>query len=84
MDDKTLEVTLKAPTPYFLYLTASSNFFPVKQEVVEVDRILDQTADTYVCNGAFTLEKIKPRAAMLKKNPNTMTRTPSNWTEWKS
>ena len=26
VDDKTLEVTLKAPTPYFLYLTASSNF----------------------------------------------------------
>ena len=70
VDDKTLEVTLKAPTPYFLYLTASSNFFPVKQEVVE-GQDPGPSADTYVCNGAFTLEKINPQSSyVLKKNPN--------------
>ena len=71
VDDKTLEVTLKAPTPYFLYLTASSNFFPVKQEVVEGQDPWTKSADTYVCNGAFTLEKINPQSSyVLKKNPN--------------
>ncbi len=71
LDDRTLEVTLKAPTPYFLYLTASTNFFPVKQEAVEGEEVWTKSADTYVCNGPFMLSEINPQSSyVLVKNPN--------------
>lgn len=71
VDDKTLEVTLNAPTPYFLYLTASSNFFPVKKDAVEGAEPWTKSPETYVCNGAFTLAEINPQSSyVLKKNPN--------------
>ncbi|WP_330665116.1 peptide ABC transporter substrate-binding protein [Tepidibacter sp.] len=35
LDDKTLEVTLMAPTPYFLELTAFPTYFPVRKDIVE-------------------------------------------------
>ena len=35
LDDKTLEVTLKKPAPYFLGLTAFYTLYPVNQSVVE-------------------------------------------------
>lgn len=71
LDDKTLEVTLKAPTPYFLYLTASTNFFPVKQAAVEGEEVWTKSADAYVCNGPFMLSEINPQSSyVLVKNPN--------------
>lgn len=36
-DDKTLEVTLNAPTPYFLALTGFYTYMPVRADVVEKD-----------------------------------------------
>lgn len=71
VDDKTLEVTLNDPTPYFLYLTAASNFFPVKKAVVEGPKVWTKSADTYVCNGPFSMAEINPQSSyVLKKNPN--------------
>ena len=71
VDDKTLEVTLVNPTPYFLYLTAASNFFPVKKDVVEGEKVWTKSGDTYVCNGAFSVAEINPQSSyVLKKNPN--------------
>lgn len=58
VDAKTLEVTLNNPTPYFLYLTAASNFFPVKKDVVEGEQVWTKSGDTYVCNGAFVISEI--------------------------
>ncbi|MEJ8554672.1 peptide ABC transporter substrate-binding protein [Tepidibacter sp. Z1-5] len=37
LDEKTLEVTLIAPTPYFLELTAFPTYFPVRKDIVEKD-----------------------------------------------
>lgn len=70
LDDKTLEVTLKNPTAYFISLTASANWSPVKKDVVEGSDSWVKSADTYVCNGPFMLQEIKPQAGYtLVKNP---------------
>lgn len=71
IDDRTLEVTLERPTAYFVSLTASANWAPVKQSVVEGEETWTKSADTYVCNGPFMLAEIKPQAGYtLVKNPN--------------
>ena len=70
VDAKTLEVTLNNPTPYFLYLTAASNFFPVKKDVVEGELVWTKSGDTYVCNGAFVISEINPQSSyVMVKNP---------------
>ena len=57
VDDKTLEITLEQPTPYFLSLTDTRAMLPQRQDIVE------QYGDTYgaeasniVCNGPFKIE----------------------------
>lgn len=55
IDEKTLEVTLEAPTPYFLELTAFKTFFPIHKETAEANPKWYTEADTYVGNGAYTL-----------------------------
>lgn len=55
VDEKTLEVTLENPTPYFLELTAFYTYMPVNQKVAEANK--DWYADAgkdYVTNGPFT------------------------------
>lgn len=70
LDDTTLEVTLENPTAYFLYLTASADYFPLRKDVVEGAETWTKSADTYVCNGAFRLKEINPQASyVLEKNP---------------
>jgi oligopeptide transport system substrate-binding protein len=58
LDEKTFEVTLKAPTPYFLGLTAFYTFFPVRQESVEAGAdgawAIDPAAS--IVNGPFMLD----------------------------
>ena len=55
IDEKTLEVTLNAPTPYFLELTAFKTFYPIHKATAEADPKWYTEADTYVSNGAFNL-----------------------------
>ncbi|MER1957721.1 MAG: peptide ABC transporter substrate-binding protein [Solibacillus sp.] len=55
IDEKTLEVTLEAPTPYFLELTAFKTFFPIHKATAEANPKWYTEADTYVGNGAYTL-----------------------------
>lgn len=57
-DDRTLEVELEAPTPYFLNLTAFYTYFPVRRDMVE--RNPDKWAvdpKLAVSNGPFKLAK---------------------------
>lgn len=70
-DDNTLVVTLEAPTPYFLELTAQSYYFPVNQKVVESNKNWATDASTLVSNGPFkfTDYKIKDQI-VLEKNEN--------------
>lgn len=56
IDDYTFEVTLKAPTPYFLEVCAFPTLLPVKKDVVEADPDAWATKpETYIGNGPFKL-----------------------------
>ncbi len=57
LDDKTLEVTLIAPTAYFLDLVAFYTYMPVKEEVVDNDGIWAKDPSKFICNGPFKLTK---------------------------
>ena len=56
-DDKTLEVTLDSPTPYFLELTAFFTLFPVRKDMVEKDpETWSMKPETFIGNGPFKME----------------------------
>lgn len=72
IDDKTLEVKLNNPTPYFLKLTAFYTYMPVDRKVVEEKK--DWAADAganYVTNGPYELSEWKHNESVtLKKSKN--------------
>lgn len=70
VDDKTLEVTLENPTPYFLELTAFYTYMPVNEEVVSGEKNwAAEAGDKYVTNGPFTLAEWKHNDSItMKKN----------------
>lgn len=56
LDDTTLEVTLEAPTPYFLSSITGTTFFPVKEAFVKQQGDNFATnSDTVLYNGPFIL-----------------------------
>ncbi|WP_304616200.1 peptide ABC transporter substrate-binding protein [Paracoccus sp. (in: a-proteobacteria)] len=55
LDDRTLEVTLTAPTPYFLNTLSHATTYPVPRAVVEEHGDNWTRPGTLVGNGAFTL-----------------------------
>lgn len=71
LDDTTLQVELIAPTSYFLTLTATTAFMPVKQALVEeYGNDWVTSVDTYVCNGPFMLAEMKQdESYTFVKNP---------------
>lgn len=71
LDDKTLEVTLEAPTAYFLELTAFYTLYPVNKKVVEANPDWAKNANTHVSNGPFTLTEWEHNATIkIRKNEN--------------
>jgi oligopeptide transport system substrate-binding protein len=71
LDDKTLEVTLEAPTGYFLELTAFYTYYPVNKNVVESNPDWAKEPETHVGNGPFNLVTWEHNAYIeLEKNPN--------------
>jgi len=71
LDEKTLQVTLKYPTPYFLELTAFPTFYPVnkKVDVKNPEWAAEASAD-YVSNGPFRLKHWEhENEIQLFKNP---------------
>lgn len=67
INDKTLQVTLKSPTPYFIQITAFKNLSPTRKDIVE------KLGDTYGTDplempttGAFTIKKF----SIGEKNPS--------------
>lgn len=71
LDDKTLEVTLESPTPYFLELTAFFTLYPVNKNVVEANPDWAKNASTHVSNGPFTLVEWEHDASIkIRKNEN--------------
>ena len=57
LDDKTLEVELEHPIPYFLELTALPVYFPVSQKVDEAHTYWATDALTLVGNGPFMIKE---------------------------
>lgn len=72
LDDKTLEVTLESPVPYFLSLAAFPTYFPVRQDVVEANG--DKwtlSPETYISNGPFKMSEWKEKESItFVKNEN--------------
>ncbi|NLB87891.1 MAG: peptide ABC transporter substrate-binding protein [Syntrophomonadaceae bacterium] len=56
IDDYTLEVTLKSPTPFFLNLTAFPTLAPVRQDIIEAHgEKWTKNPETYIGNGPFKM-----------------------------
>jgi oligopeptide transport system substrate-binding protein len=72
LDDKTLEVTLNAPTPYFLNLTSFYTYMPARKDVVEKDpEGWAKNPELAVSNGPFKLAEYSTGdKIVLVKNEN--------------
>ena len=72
IDEKTLEVELESPTPYFPELTAFRTLYPVNAKVAEENPDwAKKGGETYVSNGPFTLNDWKHNdQIILGKNEN--------------
>lgn len=71
LDDKTLEVVLEQPAPYFVELTAFYTLFPVNKAVVEANPSWANEPSTFVSNGPFKLTEWNHKANILiTKNEN--------------
>jgi oligopeptide transport system substrate-binding protein len=71
LDEKTLQVTLENPTPYFLELTAFYTYYPVNKKVVESNPNWATEAKTHVGNGPFKMESWEHKNKLvLVKNDN--------------
>ncbi|HWK24879.1 MAG TPA: peptide ABC transporter substrate-binding protein [Ureibacillus sp.] len=72
VDDKTLEVTLENPTPYFLELTAFKTYYPIHKATAEANATwYAEAGDNYITNGPFTLADWQHSGSItLEKNPN--------------
>lgn len=71
LDDKTLQITLKNPAPYFLELLTHQTGFPVNKKAVEKFGDKFTLPGNMVTNGAYTLVSFNPNDKIaMKKNPN--------------
>ena len=71
LDDKTLEVKLENPTPFFLELLAFRTYFPINQKVHEANEKWAAEAATHVGNGPFKMELWEHKSKItLVKNDN--------------
>lgn len=72
LDDRTLEVTLMAPAPYFISMTASTAFMPVKKAIIdEYGEEWETKVESYVCNGPFmVIEMLPDEKYVFVKNPH--------------
>lgn len=69
IDDRTLQVTLERPTPWFLSLTAFPSFFPIPSHLEEqYERWDHNESGSFVSNGPFYMQeaKINSEIVLLK------------------
>ncbi|NJD02398.1 MAG: peptide ABC transporter substrate-binding protein [Ruminiclostridium sp.] len=71
-DDKTLEVLLAAPTPYFIDLMHFPTYMPLRKDII--DKYADQWTqkpETYIGNGPYMMSKwVHDSEIVFVKNPN--------------
>jgi oligopeptide transport system substrate-binding protein len=71
IDEKTLEVTLEAPAPYFIELLSFYTLYPVNKGVNESNPDWANDPSTYVSNGPFIFAEWKHKESVkLVKNEN--------------
>ncbi|PGZ47618.1 peptide ABC transporter substrate-binding protein [Bacillus anthracis] len=72
IDDKTLEVQLEQPVPYFIDLTTFATFLPINEKYFKSkEKQYGLEAEQLIYNGAFTLDNWKhEQGFQLKKNSN--------------
>ncbi|GAB6687533.1 peptide ABC transporter substrate-binding protein [Bacillus cereus] len=72
IDDKTLEVQLEQPVPYFIDLTTFATFLPINEKYLNSKgKQYGLEAEQLIYNGAFTLDNWKhEQGFQLKKNSN--------------
>ncbi|WP_214762826.1 peptide ABC transporter substrate-binding protein [Exiguobacterium sp. s146] len=72
LDEKTLEVQLEAPAPYFLGLTGFPTYMPQKQEFVEEQgESFASAVDKTLYNGPYVLDSWQDNEGWVyKKNPD--------------
>ena len=62
LDDKTLQITLESPTPFFLELLTHQTGLPVHKGQVEAHGDDFVQPENYVTNGAYKLTEVVPQA----------------------
>ncbi|CAI8754559.1 Oligopeptide-binding protein OppA [Brevibacillus sp. IT-7CA2] len=71
VDDKTLEVELANPTPFFLELVAFKTYFPVNPKVVDGNEKWATDAKTVIGNGPFKMDSWEHKSKLVvSKNDN--------------
>jgi oligopeptide transport system substrate-binding protein len=65
LDEKTLQVTLENPTPFFLELTTFRTYYPVNKKLVESNPKWANEASTHVGNGPFKMESWEHKSKMV-------------------
>lgn len=66
IDDKTLEITLKTPTAYFLEICAFPATYPVRADIVDANPDTWSTnPETYIGNGPYVLKEWNHQANMV-------------------
>src|SRR6185295_15958613 len=76
VDERTLDVELEQPTPYFTELTSDVTLFPVRRDVIETWEKRGQPElwfrpENIVVNGPYTLDEWKFRYEItMKRNPH--------------
>jgi oligopeptide transport system substrate-binding protein len=71
LDDRTLQIQLKKPVPYFLQILAESLSYPVKKSVVEKHGDRWTRPGNIVVNGPFVISDWKVQdKIVLSKNPH--------------
>ncbi len=72
IDEKTLQVELNMPTPYFLSLTTFYTYMPVREDIVEANgEGWEKNPETCISNGAFKLAEHQSGSHILMvKNDN--------------
>jgi oligopeptide transport system substrate-binding protein len=70
-DDRTLQVVLEQPTPWWLFLVRTSHYAPVPREAVEAHGRDWTRPEHIVTNGAYHLAKWDPRAVSVLTRSDT-------------
>jgi oligopeptide transport system substrate-binding protein len=72
LDDHTLSIEIKQPTPYFLNLVAFSSYMPSREDMVKtLEEGWEKDPKTCISNGPFKLTEYKIGShMMLEKNEN--------------